>query len=104
MLSAIDQEVGLVEKLIKFGSINSQDVIHFLEKIKSKFKNSNIAVLMDNHPMHKTEGVKRTLKQLEILPVYNIPYAPYFNTIELFWNLVKCDFKRKILSKIIAGE
>ena len=42
-----------------------------------------MALFMDNLIVHKTKKVKAKYKELQYEVVYNLPYSPDFNAIEL---------------------
>ena len=51
--------------------------------------------------MHRAKKVVEKMKELSIVGVMSIPYVPFFNCIELYWNLVKIKFKKMLLDSII---
>ena len=58
---------------------------------------------MDNLRVHKTLEVTETCKQLHAKPILNVPYSPKFNGIENYFNLVKAEYKKLILQKLVKG-
>ena len=58
---------------------------------------------MDNLRVHKTLEVTETCKQLHAKPIFNVPYIPNFNGIENYFNLVKAEYKKLILQKLVKG-
>ena len=53
--------------------------------------------------MHKTEEVLETCKRLKARPIFNVPYSPDFNGIETYFPLLKGEYKKLILERIIKG-
>ena len=41
---------------------------------------------------------------LKITPIFNIPYSPQYNWIETYFSLLKCEYKKLILQKVIRKE
>jgi hypothetical protein len=37
--------------------------------------------------------VKKKFQELNIIPIFNIPYSPDFNGIESYFSLIKAGFK-----------
>ena len=58
---------------------------------------------MDNFRVHKTLEVAETCKQPHAKPIFNVPYSPNFNGIENYFNLVKAEYKKLILQKLVKG-
>ena len=57
---------------------------------------------MDNLSVHKTRGVRAAYEELEITPIFNIPYSPQYNGIESYWFLLKQYYKKMILKSMIT--
>jgi len=83
--------------LIKPRSINSDSFIEFLKLLKSKNKGKRLAIFMDNLSVHKTFKVRETMRKLNMIPIYNVPYSPDYNGIESYFFLVKQIYKKTLL-------
>ena len=55
---------------------------------------------MDNLPAHKSDLVNRQLKFLKFEWIYNVPYSPEYNAIELAFSQVKKRFKELKLESL----
>lgn len=56
---------------------------------------------MDNLSVHKTKRVLDHLKEQDIEPVFNVPYSPELNGIELYWAALKKEYKAEMLQRVI---
>jgi transposase len=56
---------------------------------------------MDNLQVHKTKDVLDTCKRLKARPIFNVPYSPDFNGIETYFSLLKGEYKKLILERLI---
>jgi hypothetical protein len=58
---------------------------------------------MDNLQVYKTKESLETMKRLNISDVFNVPYSPQFNGIESYFSLVKCEYKKLLLQRVLKG-
>ena len=58
---------------------------------------------MENLQVHKTKDVLETCKRLKARPIFNFPYSPDFNGIETYFSLLKGEYKKLILERLIKG-
>ena len=42
-------------------------------------------------------------KRLKARPIFNVPYSPDFNGIETYFSLIKGEYKKLILERLIKG-
>ena len=59
---------------------------------------------MDNLRAHKTDLIIRQLKMLKMEYIFNVPYSPEFNAIELPFSQVKNCFKELKLQNLAHGH
>jgi len=59
---------------------------------------------LDNLSVHKTKAVKEKFAELNIHPIYNIPYSPDFNGIESYFSIVKGEYKNLWMQLYVKGE
>ena len=50
---------------------------------------------MDGASFHKSTVVKEAMRNNNITPIINVPYAPQYNPIEGFFSIVKNYFKER---------
>ncbi len=59
---------------------------------------------MDNLTVHHSRIVKSHMKELGFKAIFNVPYSPQYNPIELVFGLIKRVFKKLRLSKVANNE
>lgn len=92
------------------GRYNSTDFIRFIEELEDKISNSselkehldnrNIFVVLDNAKIHTSKYSRRELKKKRLRFVFQTPYNPQFNPIELLWGMMKRKKSRKIIKNM----
>lgn len=90
LLSSISNDT-IKYKIIK-GSVNSDIYLNFIESYKELYKNKNL--VQDNARIHHSKKVKKYCLDNNINMVYNPPYTPEFNPIELIFNKLKTEFRK----------
>ena len=102
-LGAISDNEGLEAYTIHPNLITTKEFIEFVEMFSDKFHGQEFAIFMDNLQVHKTKEVLETCKQLKVRPIFNVPYSPDFNGIETYFSLLKGEYKKLILVRLIKG-
>ena len=102
-LGAISDNGGLEAYTIHPKAITTAEFVEFVEMLSAKFLGQEFAIFMDNLQVHKTKEVLETCKRLKARPIFNVPYSPDFNGIETYFSLLKGEYKKLILEKIIKG-
>ncbi len=102
-LGAISDKEGLEAYTIHPNSITTKEFIEFVEMLSDKFHGQEFAIFMDNLQVHKTKEVLETCKRLRARPIFNVPYSPDFNGIETYFSLLKNEYKKLILERLIKG-
>ena len=59
---------------------------------------------MNNLSVHKTNLSKELFKVLKITPIFNIPYSPQFNGIESYFSILKNEYKKLLLERVMRGD
>jgi len=99
----ISDNKGLEAYTIHPNSITTKEFIEFVEMLSDKFHGQEFAIFMDNLQVHKTKEVLETCKRLKVRPIFNVPYSPDFNGIETYFSLLKGEYKKLILERLIKG-
>lgn len=73
-------------------SIDQYSIAFFLLKVRNKFKEDKITLVLDNAPYHKTNHVKETAEKLGIELLFLPVASPNLNIIERLWKLIKKMF------------
>ena len=85
-------------------ALNQELFLGFLRNLKSKTKRRKVALYMDNLNVHQTSLVTSTMDQLKLDYIYNAPYSPETNPIELCFAYIKQEYKKRRLQKLVTGE
>jgi transposase len=102
-LGAISDNGGLEAYTIHAHAITTKEFVEFVEMLSDKFHGQDFAIFMDNLQVHKTKEVLDTCKRLKARPIFNVPYSPDFNGIETYFSLLKGEYKKLILERLIKG-
>ena len=99
-LGVIGDNGGLEANTIHAHAITTKE---FMEMLSAKFHGQDFAIFMDNLQVHKTKDVLETCKRLKARLIFNDPYSPDFNGIETYFSLLKGEYKKLILERLIKG-
>ena len=102
-LGAISDNGGLEAYTIHPKAITTVEFVEFVEMLSAKFLGQEFAIFMDNLQVHKTKEVLETCKRLRARPIFNVPYSPAFNGIETYFSLLKGEYKKLLLERLIKG-
>lgn len=73
------------------GKLKENDVF------KEKLKERKISIILDNARIHTAKSIRKRLKELSFNFVFQPPYSPFYNGIELLWGKLKIKKKRLII-------
>ena len=76
LIAAVSLSHGMFEYVIHPRSIKTEEFQKFIKQLSERFKGAPFAIFMDNLSVHKTNLSKDLFKQLQITPIFNIPYSP----------------------------
>ena len=101
---AVSEQRGLICSTIRPKSVNQDSFISFLELLRERTPaEQQLVVLLDNCSMHKSKKVAAYLTAANISVLWNVPYAPQYNGIELVWASAKKIYRDKVL-EIKTGQ
>lgn len=95
VIATITEEKGVGLCSIYMQSINADDFIEYLKKLRAKNGIHPISLFMDRLNVHRSTKVKPLYAQLNISPIYNVAYSPATNPIEAVFSKVKAVFCRQ---------
>lgn len=75
-----------------------------LNKLREKNPNQKICILLDNLSVHRSKVVVERAAKLGIPLIFNCPYYPESNPIELVFAKVKHEYKKQKLRRIVEGK
>ena len=102
-MGTISDNGGLEAYTIHAHAITTKEFVEFMEMLSAKFHGQDFAIFMDNLQVHKTKEVLDTCKRLKARPIFNVPYSPDFNGIETYFSLLKGEYKKLLLKRLIKG-
>lgn len=102
VVAAISSRRGLIHYVTREHSIKS-DVFSTFLQVLNTMSDSNLNILMDNSSVHRSQLVKTKIEELQINVLWNVPYSPQYNGIELFWALAKRNFRTQML-QVLTGQ
>jgi hypothetical protein len=103
VLAGISMEEGLEGYLVKPLSINQDSFIEYLHSLRERNGVARLAVFMDNLSVHKTLRVAEIMAELNLVPIFSVPYSPQYNGIESYWFLLKQVYKKDLLHRSAKG-
>ncbi len=69
--------------------LNSDSVCEGLKKLRKKFPNESIYVILDNAAYQRCKKVKQKAELLNINLIFLPPYSPNLNLIERLWKFLR---------------
>ena len=94
-LVSVSVEMG-VEKIMLFDkSVDHEKFRVYLQELRDKWPFDDIAIYMDNLPVHRKKEIKARMDELGFEFIYSPAYSPDFNGIESVFSLVKAQIKRR---------
>lgn len=84
-------ELENIEKTIavEYETINSESVIDFLKKLREQYPiELKLHIILDQSGYHRSDGLKKAAKQLNVRLHYLPPYSPNLNSIERLWKVM----------------
>jgi len=82
---------GVLGHCIVDGNVNGKKFCDFLKSLP--LQNSSV-LLVDNAAYHRTSDVREVVQQKGCSILYNLPYSPEFNPIEMTFNQLKSRFSK----------
>jgi transposase len=94
LVSAISNKKVIDFKIVR-GSVNGEIFKDFIIDIVLSKCNTNVYLLMDNARIHHYKRLKESINNTDNKIIYNIPYNPETNPIELVFSNIKNYIKRR---------
>ena len=89
ILGALDIEDFSVTTTLTEETCDSERIVEFLQKIKEKYPNRKIVVVLDNARYNYAIVTRTFAEENNILLLFLPPYAPNLNLIERLWKFTK---------------
>lgn len=89
---------GLLAHMITDYSFNQEKFIEFLRRLHDAVNGEKVYLFLDNCRVHHGKDVKPVWAELNITPVWNVPYRYQFNdACEKYWSQIKSTFRPLLL-------
>ena len=73
--------------------MNVDKFVEYITILRTASGQDKICLFMDNLSAHTSERAKKAMREQGFHFVYNVPYSPDYNPIELVFSQVKANFK-----------
>ena len=102
LLSAISKERGQEYFKVYEKSVNVAKFKTYLQELRAQNGDDKLCIFLDNLSAHTSKKSLAEMKRLNISHVFNVPYSPQYNPIELSFAKVKQKFKTYRLQKLLG--
>ena len=82
--------------------MNTAKFLEYLANLRAANPDAKIALFMDNLSAHTCERAKAGMREHGFRWIYNVPYSPEYNPIELVFSQVKKNFKALRAKKFVG--
>ena len=104
LIAGISAEHGLVHFLMYDRSVNTDGFLEFLENVTGSLGDQKIAVFMDNLNVHRSKRAKAFMEENDVRAIYNVPYSPEYNPIEVYFGHIKRPYRQMKLEMMVNKE
>lgn len=85
----------MIHKEIIYNGVKSVNFLSFIKNLIEKNKIKQKYILMDNASIHHNKHVTEYIEKSGNKILYNVPYTPELNPIELYFSTVKQKFRKQ---------
>jgi len=89
VLGAVDSHSKEIISIKNTGYINALTVCELIEKIRTKYEEDSITLILDNARYQRCKAVMQRAEELNVELLFLPSYSPNLNLIERLWKLVK---------------
>jgi len=82
---------------------NAERFIDYLTQLRGE-KEGTLKIILDNARIHHSKLVKKYVKDNDIELIFNVPYSPETNPIEMIFSKIKHVFRKKRLEECDMAE
>ena len=93
LLAGVSKERGVEHFKIFERSVNIPKFKEYLVELRAANGVDKICIFMDNLSAHTSKKSKMALTKLGFRYIFNLPYAPQYNSIEFCFSKVKQKFR-----------
>ncbi len=96
-LDAVSPYKGLIHYKVRLKSFKTPNFIAFLTDLKHKLGAGWHTVLLDNCNVHRAHETTKLSASIGIDLLWNVPYRPDLNGIEMVWGMAKASYRSIML-------
>ena len=102
LLAAISKGKGREHSKVFPKSVNVPKFKEWLRELRERNGDDKICLFLDNLSSHRSEKAQKFMKELGFKYIFNLPYAPEYNPIELVFSQLKHKFKALRAQKLVG--
>ena len=102
LLCGVSKEKGVEHFRVFEFSVNIEKFIEYLDGLREANGEAKICLFMDNLSAHTAERSKQAMRERGFRWIYNVPYMPIYNPIELNFSMVKRHFRALRARKLMG--
>ena len=102
LLAGISKKNGLEHYQIFPKSVNKAKFKEYITGLRATNPDVKICLFMDNLKAHTCDASTGEMKKLKFRYIFNIPYSPDYNPIELVFSQFKASFKAARARKMMG--
>ncbi|MAJ97176.1 MAG: hypothetical protein CMI56_00990 [Parcubacteria group bacterium] len=102
LLAGISLDKGVEHFQVFNLSVNVEKFQEWLTGLRASTEGEKICLFLDNLSAHTSERAKAAMREHGFRWVYNVPYSPDYNPIELVFSQVKANFKAMRAKKFMG--
>lgn len=103
LVLGVSAERGVEQALFAHKAIDGKIFTQFLTQFDDD-EDNRPAVFIDNASYHKSKVVMKAYENLDVMPIFNVPYRPDLNPIKEIFGQIKSRFRRKRLTLIASCQ
>ena len=103
VVAAISSEHGILLWKDYGKAVSSEDFVDFIKRLKGKAGKRQLSLYLDNASIHRAKVVKSFCEAAGVELIFNPPYFPQGNSIELLFAQQKRAFKALRTNQIVNG-
>ena len=91
--AAFSMEHGLLALRQYPKSLNIDKFHDYLKLVRKRLRKRKCYMFFDNLSVHRSKKTIENMRKLNIVPIFNVAYAPQYNPAELCYAFVKREYK-----------
>ena len=101
---AVSRESGKLVFMFRERAFKGPDIVAFFRELAARMDGRTWFLLLDNATVHQTRALREEAERAGVPLVFNVPYSPWFNSIELHWAQAKHVFRRLGTRSLLRGQ